>query len=159
MPLEAYEADGVIVDGKLMPVSVEVFRQAMKDFADGPVIIRVEKPEAAELSHTRRQEKGFHAMIQPWAKAEGLEIDDLKRDLLREIFGLREHTDRITGEVIMVLREPHTSKLNRKQYSELIERTLDIAAECGHVLRAPNEYTEMKRREAERARRQQRRSA
>lgn len=100
---------------------------------------------------TRLQEQGFHAMIMPWAKDEGHDIDDLKDDLLRHIFGEREHVNPITGIVSMVLREPHTSKLSRAQYSELIERTLDIAAECGYVLVAPHEYTERKRREAERA--------
>jgi hypothetical protein len=96
---------------------------------------------------TRQQEKGFHAMIQPWAKDEGHRIDDLKRDLLRHIFGEQEHVNPITGEVLMVLREPHTSKLNRAQYSELIERTLEIAANCGYVLEAPHEYRERKERE------------
>ncbi len=100
---------------------------------------------------TRLQEAGFHAMISPWAKAEGHAIEDLKADLLREIFGLREHVDPITGEVRMVLREPHTSKLPRAKYSELIERTLDIAAGCGHVLEAPHEYRQRKEREARRA--------
>jgi hypothetical protein len=91
---------------------------------------------------TRLQECGFHAMIAPWATGEGLNIDDLKRDLLREIFGLREHVNPITGEVEMVLREPHTSKLSRAQYHELIERTLEIAAACGQILEAPHEYRE-----------------
>lgn len=100
---------------------------------------------------TRLQESGFHAMITPWAQAEGHRIDDLKRDLLREIFGEREHVNPINGVVTMVLREPHTSTLSRAKYSELIERTLDIAAECGHVLEAPHEYRERKRREAEKA--------
>lgn len=100
---------------------------------------------------TRLQEAGFHAMITPWARTEGHQIDELKRDLLREIFGEREHLNPITGEVGMVLREPHTSTLNRVKYSELIERTLDIAASCGHVLEAPNEYRERKRREAVKA--------
>lgn len=108
---------------------------------------------AGELK-TRLQESGFHAMITPWAQTEGLAIEDLKRDLLREIFGLREHVDRISGEVALLLREPHTSKLNRAKYSQLIERTLDIAAACGHVLEAPHEYRERKRREAERAEKQ-----
>jgi hypothetical protein len=89
---------------------------------------------------SRLQEKGFHAMIQPWARSEGHQIDDLKRDLLRAIFGEREHTNPITGEIVMVLREPHTSKLSRAKYSELIERTLEIAAECGVILVAPNEW-------------------
>jgi len=99
---------------------------------------------------TRLQESGFHAMIVPWAKADGHRIDDLKRDLLREVFGEQEHTNPITGEVSMVLREPHTSKLSRTKYSELIERTLEIAAECGHVLEAPHEYRQRHEREGKR---------
>ena len=100
---------------------------------------------------TRLQEKGFHAMIQPWALKEGHRIDDLKRDCLRAVFGEQEHVNPITGEVVMVLREPHTSTLNRAQYSELIERTLEIGAECGVVLIAPNEYREMKEKARKRA--------
>jgi len=96
---------------------------------------------------TRLQECGFHAMITPWAREEGHRIDDLKRDILRAVFGEVEHLNPITGEVTLVLREPHTSRLNRSKYSELIERTLELAAECGHVLEAPNEYRERKQRE------------
>lgn len=96
---------------------------------------------------TRLQEMGFHAMITPWAKAEGHAIEDLKRDLLLEIFGTREHVNALTGVVTLVLREPHTSKLSRAKYSELIERTLEIAAGCGHILEAPHEYRMRKERE------------
>lgn len=103
---------------------------------------------------TRLQENGFHAMITPWAREDGLPIDDLKRDLLREIFGEREHINPITGAVEMVLREPHTSTLSRTKYNELIERTLDIAAGCGFVLEAPHEYRERKQREAKKAAKQ-----
>lgn len=97
---------------------------------------------------SRLQECGFHAMITPWAKGEGHRIDDLKRDLLRAVFGEMEHTNPITGEVAMVLREPHTSKLSRAKYSELIERTLEIAGECGVILEAPHEYRERKAKDA-----------
>lgn len=99
------------------------------------------------LMKSRLQEKGFHAMITPWARDGGHRIDDLKRDLLREIFGTVEHTNPITGEVTDVLAEPHTSKLSRGKYAELIERTLEIAAECGFVLEAPQEYRERQERE------------
>lgn len=102
--------------------------------------------EQGELK-TRLQEQGFHAMISPWAKSEGHNIDDLKRDLLLEIFGEREHVNRFTGVVTMVLREPHTSKLSRTKYSELIERTLDIAAENGVILIAPHEWRQAKEKE------------
>lgn len=103
---------------------------------------------AAGEMKSRLQEKGFHAMIAPWAKSEGHQVDDLKRDLLRHVFGEREATNAITGEIQMVLREPHTSKLSRAKYSELIERTLEIAGECGVILEAPHEYRERKEREA-----------
>lgn len=99
---------------------------------------------------TRLQEKGFHAMLSPWAKEEGHRIEDLKRDVLREVFGEQEHVNPITGEVTMVLVEPRTSQLNRAQYCELIERTLDIGAACGVVLIAPNEYRELKEKERRR---------
>jgi hypothetical protein len=102
---------------------------------------------------TRLQEQGYHAMLGPWLK-EGHRIDDLKRDLLRAIFGEMEHVNPITGEIVMVLREPHTSTLNRAQYSELIERTLEIAAECGVVLEAPNEYRRRKEQEAKKRRKE-----
>lgn len=105
----------------------------------------------AGMAKTRLQEKGFHAMIAPWARQEGHRIDDLKRDLLGHIFGHQEHVNPITGEITMVLCEPHTSTLSRAKYSELIERTLEIAAECGHVLEAPHEYRERKAKEARKA--------
>jgi hypothetical protein len=104
------------------------------------------------LLKSRLQECGFHAMIAPWAKAEGQRPDDLKRDLLREIFGTVEYVSPITGDVALVLREPHTSKLSRAKYSELIERTLEIGADCGQILEAPNEYRERKEREAKKRR-------
>ncbi len=100
------------------------------------------------LMKSRLQESGFHAMITPWAKESGQRIDDLKRDLLAEIFGLQEYVSPINGVVAMVLREPHTSKLSRAKYSELIERTLEIAGECGFRLEAPNEYRERKAKDA-----------
>lgn len=87
---------------------------------------------------TRDQEKGFHAMIAPWAKDEGYRIDDLKLDLLGEIFGWSETPSPLTGKVVPL--ETSTSKLSKKKYSQLIEETLVIAARCGYVLIAPDEY-------------------
>lgn len=104
---------------------------------------------------TKLQRDGFHAMISPWARGEGHRIDDLKRDLLRHIFGEQEHVNPITGEITQVLREPSTEALNRAKYSELIERSLEIAAECGVILQAPSEY----RRQKEAAQRKHERRA
>lgn len=99
---------------------------------------------------TRLQEKGFHAMLAPWVK-DGNRYDDLKQFLLAEIFGTMEVANPISGEIVLVLREPHTSTLSRTKYSELIERTLEIAAEKGYILEAPHEYTARKERERRKA--------
>lgn len=109
--------------------------------------------EDKAIAKTRLQESGFHAMLKPWV-AEGHQIDVLKRTMLEAVFGLKEVPHPVTGEVFLVLREPHTSKLTKAQYSELIERTLEIAAGCGVILEAPNEYKARKlkeRRAAEKA--------
>lgn len=103
---------------------------------------------------TRLQEQGFHAMITPWARSEGIAIERLKHDLLAEVFGMEEHVNRITGEVRLELRQPHTSQLSRTQYSELIERSVDIAADCGYLLELPHEYRERQAREARKAAKQ-----
>lgn len=97
-----------------------------------------------------RQNRGFHAMVAPWAKAEGHRIDDLKDDLLEAVFGTIEVTSLVTGEVRKVLAEPHTSKLTVGQFSELIDRTLEIAAEQGVILVAPDEYRRAKEKERRR---------
>jgi hypothetical protein len=127
-------------NGKTKLYDRDGFDRACAQFGDGEDFeVTV---GAIETDHTRQQEKGFHAMISPWAREEGIAIEDLKRDLLAEIFGLREHTDILTGVVVLLLVEPHTSKLSKKKYNELIERTLDIAARMGHVLIAPSEWRE-----------------
>jgi hypothetical protein len=122
------------------------FRAYYRQFAGHEVVLTIEKKADAK---TRQQEKGFHAMIAPWAKAEGHQIEDLKRYLLGEIFGYYEDESPLTGE--RLLREPSTSKLSKSQYSELIERTLEIAAWAGHVLEAPSEYRERTEKARKRA--------
>ena len=124
--------------GTLKILARESFDRAVAAFGEGEEVELTLGP--LDLGKTRKQECGFHAMIQPWAKEDGHAIEDLKQDLLREVFGLKEHTDVVTGEVVMVLRKPHTSKLTKAEYSELIDRTLEIAARCGYVLTAPQEY-------------------
>ena len=74
--------------GKLKLFDRDGFDRALATFMDGQELeLTIGE---AEQRKTRLQEKGFHAMITPWAKAEGHAIEDLKRDLLAEIFGLRE---------------------------------------------------------------------
>lgn len=97
---------------------------------------------------TRQQEKGFHAMIAPWAKERGYSVPELKQYLLGEIFGWTESA--IDGKPILV--EPRTSGLPKAKYSQLIEETLRIAAEKDDVyLEAPSEYRERKAQERKKA--------
>lgn len=96
---------------------------------------------------TRQQEKGFHVMIQPLAASTGWSIAALKQYLLGEIFGWVNLTDGIR-----VLVEPSTAALNKRQYSELIERTLEIAATDFEVwLEAPSEWKARHERERKNA--------
>lgn len=82
------------------------------------------------------QNDALHSMIRPWAREEGHDVDELKRDLLGTVFGW---VDSPLGEG-RTPREPHTSSLTQEQFSELMERTVQIAAECGVVLQLPDEY-------------------
>jgi hypothetical protein len=108
----------------------------------------------ADSAKTRRQERGFHACISPWAKQKGWDADHLKQFLLARVFGTFVFIDPGTGEEFRILTEPHTSRLTKRQYSELIDRTMDIAAEDGVILIPPDEWRLIKateRRAAERA--------
>ena len=104
---------------------------------------------------TRQQEKGFHAMIQPLSRETGWAMSALKQYFLGEIFGWNE----IKG--VKVLTEPSTSALNKRQYSELIERAMDIAVTDfdGFQLEAPSEYRERKEKERKASERRERRGA
>lgn len=125
-------------DGKIrMEFPKQFYAWVKRRFPAGSAV-RVTVEDVA-VAKTRAQERGFHAMLKPWT-SEGHRLDDLKQFLLRDVFGAREAVNPITGEVVEVLAEPHTSTLTKEQYSELIERTLVVAAECGVLLQAPDEY-------------------
>jgi antitoxin (DNA-binding transcriptional repressor) of toxin-antitoxin stability system len=88
------------------------------------------------VRRTAAQNDFFHAAIMPWAREEGHRIDDLKRDLLGIVFGWEDSPLREAR----VPKKPHTSQLTKEEFSELVERTVEIAAECGVVLQLPDEY-------------------
>jgi hypothetical protein len=128
--------DGFVTDeGKLRLDFTTAFKAFAARLKGEEVVLTLQKKSEVK---TREQEAGFHAMISPWARDEGHQIEDLKRYLLGEIFGYLEDVSPLTGE--RVLRKPSTSKLTKPEYSELIERTMEIAASCGYVLVAPDEY-------------------
>lgn len=93
---------------------------------------------------TRQQEKGLHVMLKPLCLAKGWDVEDVKDYMLGRVFGWT--TSKIDGRQILV--EPHTSALSKAQYSELIERALEIAATDFDVwLEAPSEWRERTERE------------
>ena len=92
---------------------------------------------------TSEQRRGFHAMIHPLAREQGWTVSALKQYLLGEVFGWVK----FKGQRVLV--EPSTQALNKRQYSELIERSLDIAVTDfdGFQLEAPSEWTARKDKE------------
>jgi hypothetical protein len=128
-------------DGKLILDHQAAFRAYVRRLAGEEVAIELHKRRARRSD---RQNRAFHACITPWALSEGHNIEDLKDDILREVFGLREKVNAITGEVTHVLAEPHTSKLDTAKFAHLMERTVEIAAGCGVILELPDEYNARK---------------
>lgn len=129
-------------DGKLLwdfPSQVKAFISTLKGCE-----IEVEIRERRK-KRSLDQNAGFHAMITPWARDEGHNITELKRDLLGEIFGWSDVVSPLSQNRTPKLA--HTSELTVSQFSELIERTLDIAAGCGYVLVAPDEYKAAREKE------------
>lgn len=122
----------------------------------GQVIVGQFYPHRAKRSD--RQSRAAHALIAQWiASSESLRgqsIEDVKQWLLWRAFGYHEVTDGQTGEVVKVLAEPHTSKLTVGQFCEFIELILNLAAEDGVVLMAPDQYRVAKEKERRRLERQ-----
>ena len=85
---------------------------------------------------TAAQSAGYHAMIAPWARDEGHNVDELKRDLLGEVFGWAESP---LGHC-RVPRKTRTSDLTVEEFSFLMERTVEVAAGCGYLLVLPSEF-------------------
>jgi hypothetical protein len=130
-----HEQTGVF---SLDPMESKKFRAFVaKKFSGQEIVIEV-RPRRQQRSQL--QNAGFHAMIQPWAREEGHAIDDLKLQLLTHVFGTKEVVNAITGEVVTMPKQLHTSTLTVGEFSELVEQTLIIAAECGVILVAPDEY-------------------
>jgi len=137
---------GFVTDsGDLTLDNRAAFRAYTKRLAGEEVEVEIRK---RRTKRSDRQNRAFHACITPWALEEGHNIEDLKADILREVFGELEAVNAITGEVKKVLAEPHTSKLDTQKFAHLMERTVEIAAGCGVVLQLPDEYLAERKKKA-----------
>ena len=133
---EYYEAAGVIDEkGQLLPVALIAFRQAMRRFPAGAkVTIRV---EIERQRRSNSQNRFWHGVVIPlFAEHCGYDFEDMKDTLALKLLP-RELVDVETGEVRIV--PGHTSKLNTKEFNELIERAQRLGAEMGIDIPDPRE--------------------
>jgi hypothetical protein len=97
---------------------------------------------------TDRQNKALWALLSEWCKAadQGWRPDDLKDVMLARVFGTVERVMPLTGEIVRVPAEPHSSRLGVGKFCELIEAILETAAtsEPSVYLLAPDEYRKAK---------------
>jgi hypothetical protein len=128
-----------VASGRMKAVNRDRFDTGLSNLPAGRYVLTL-APQKDKRSD--RANRAFHAMVSPWADSEGHAIEDLKRDVLGEVFGWREVPNAITGEMERVLVEPHTSKLDTERFAFLMNRTVEIAAECGVILELPDEYRE-----------------
>lgn len=135
MSQESYEADGVIVNGELKPVSLVAFRQAIKRFPnEARVVIRV---KVQRPQRSNQQNRYFHGVVIPlFAEHCGYDFDDMKDALALELLP-KEVVDVKTGEVRIV--PGHTSDLTTKEFNDLIDRAQRLAASMGLDIPSPNE--------------------
>jgi hypothetical protein len=91
-----------------------------------------------------RQNRALWALLSPWAKARGWQVDELKDVMLGIAFGRIEHVMPLTGEITQVLAKPRSSRLNVVDFCHLIEEVLRVAAEDDYWLEAPDEYRKAK---------------
>ena len=133
---------GLVQQGRLHLDFRKQFDAYLRQFEGYEVEVEVRRRRE---KRSLRQNAGFHAMVTPWVLSEGYPIEDLKRDLLREVFGVLEvSVSPVDGKPREILAQPHTSDLSVREFCELIERTLEIAAGCGVLLQAPDEYRKAK---------------
>jgi hypothetical protein len=130
--------------GKLTIGRLAAFKAYIRRFAGEEVDVDVRKRGD---KRSDRQNKALHGMLTPWSHDEGYPIDELKRDLLIAVFGSKEATSPVTGEIVLVPVKPHTSKLTVRDFVEFVDRAVEIAAGCGVMLELPHEYLERKERE------------
>jgi len=114
----------------------------LKSFGAGGCV-DVEIREHRE-KRTDRQNRALWALLSEWcSKAhQGWYPDDLKDVMLARVFGTIERTQPLTGEIIRVPAEPHSSRLGVSKFCQLIEAILETAAmsEPSVYLMAPDEY-------------------
>jgi len=128
-------ADGGVVWD--FPAQVVAYRKRLFATTDGHVTGQF-YPMRSKRSD--RQNRALHALLTPWARERGWTVDNLKSVMLGIAFGHVEAVMPITGEVVKVLAEPHSSRLDVGKFCHLVEEVLRVAAEDDFWLDSPEEY-------------------
>lgn len=131
-------------DGRVVwdfPEVVTAYRKRLFASTDGHVTGQF---YPMRTKRSDRQNRALHAMLTPWARERGWTVDHLKSAVLGIAFGHVEAVMPITGEVVKVLAEPHSSRLDVGKFCHLIETVLETAADDDFWLDSPEEYRKAK---------------
>ena len=142
--------------GRVSFVHAGQARAWLKQFAGTEIAAQFYEQRA---HRSARQNRAAHALLNVWAKERGWEVDTLKQFMLGRVFGWLEFADPRSGEVLKVLAEPHTSQLSMGAFCLFIETLLELAAEDGVWLQAPDEYRKAKAAAAKQAERDAKKAA
>lgn len=136
------EVSGVMRAGKIALDDRPSYEAGIVQFGDGECIVVT--IESEEEHHSRAQEKFFYGPVLKAFKPLGYRKQEAK-DMLCLMF--------IPVDVRLpdgtVMRCPgHTSGLKKAEYSDLIEASIQLAAEQGQVIKDAEEWRKQQRKEA-----------
>lgn len=136
MTQEAFECGGEILSGRLKLEGLEVFRQTLARFPDGPVTLRI---TVGKRQRSLAQNAYFHGVVLPlFAEHTGYTTTEAKDAIALQLIP-HEIVDLKTGEVVTV--PGHTSKLTVAEFNDFIMRVQQLGAELGLYVPDPNEVT------------------
>ncbi len=97
---------------------------------------------------TDRQNRALWALLSEWCRLadQGWYPDELKDVMLGRVFGTVDRVQPLTGQIVKVNAELHSSRLGVTKFCTLIEAILETAAmsEPSVYLMAPDEYRKAK---------------
>lgn len=138
MSLEFYETAAIVVRGKLKfdGRSRQALDQALGQFAEGAVTVRVERHHA---KRTDAQNRFWHGVVIPlFAEHTGESFEEAKRTLALEL--IPEETRKLDGTIVTTAG--HTSDLNVAQFNDLIKRAQELGARYDIYIPDPGEMAQ-----------------
>jgi hypothetical protein len=125
--------------GRIVPDYPAQYAALMRRRFPAGTCIEFEVREQA-TKRSDRQNRALWALLSPWAKERGWQVDELKDVMLGIAFGKVEQEQPITGAIVQVNAKPRSSKLTVTEFVHLVEEVLRVAAEDDYWLDSPSEY-------------------